>query len=136
MDNKPIDRLIELRKHLGLTQARLGQLVGLSDGSVSRIESGQTIIGDKHIKLICGTLGINETWLKTGEGPMFTEEIPGQKQLLEAFRQLSPGGRKTAIKVAEVLLDSEAERAFEEGYREGLRGLDKIPKSAIKPSDG
>jgi transcriptional regulator with XRE-family HTH domain len=115
MENDLINRFIELRKNHGLTQAKFGKLMGLSDGTISMIESGQRPISEKHIKLICGTLGINETWLKTGEGPVFTEEIPGQKQLLKAFRELSPKGRKMAIKVVEALLEAEIEQAWEDG---------------------
>jgi transcriptional regulator with XRE-family HTH domain len=117
MDNELIKRFIELRKKCGPTQAKFGMMVGLSDGSVSRLESGQITLTEKHIKLICGTLGVNEAWLKEGVGSMFSEEIPGQQQLLEAFRKLSPTGRKAAIKLIEALLDLELERAFDEGVR-------------------
>jgi transcriptional regulator with XRE-family HTH domain len=126
-----IERFIELRKKYGPTQMKFGRLLGLSDGTISTIEAGLRPISEKHIKLICGTLGINEIWFKTGEGLIFTEEIPGQKQLLEAFRQLSPEGRKAAIKLVEALLDSELERAFDEGVRMGIRGLSRAPKTTI-----
>lgn len=134
-----IGRFIELRKKYGPTQGKFGEKLGISDVSVSKIESGKITLNEKHVKLICGTLGINEAWLKEGTGPMFSEEIPGQKQLLEAFRQLSPDGRKAAIKLIEALLDSELERTFDEGYRAGMRGLTRekvskqAPEDAIKP---
>jgi transcriptional regulator with XRE-family HTH domain len=125
MENELIKRFIELRKNKGPTQAKFGKLLGLSDGTISLIESGQIILNEKHIKLVCGTLGVNEAWFKDGVGPIFTEEAPGEKQLLEAFRKLSPDGRKAAIKLIETLLDLELERAFDEGYRTGNRGLAK-----------
>jgi transcriptional regulator with XRE-family HTH domain len=132
-----IRRFIELRKKHGPTQAKFGQMIGVSDVTVSLIESGKIKINDKHIKLVCGTLGINETWLKTGEGSMFTEEIPGQKQLLEAFRHLSPDGRKAAIKVVEALLNSELEKTFDDGYRAGMRGIPKenTPGGMTRPPE-
>jgi transcriptional regulator with XRE-family HTH domain len=138
MENELINRFIELRKKRGLTQSNFGRLIGLSDGSVSRIESGQVTLSEKHIKLVCGTLGVNEAWFRDGVGPIFTEEAPGEKQLLEAFRQLTPDGRKAAIKLIEALLDSELERAFDEGYKAGNRGLAKeaaqnAPGGAAKP---
>jgi transcriptional regulator with XRE-family HTH domain len=128
-----IGRFIELRKKYGPTQGKFGEKLGISDVSVSKIESGKITLNDKHVKLICGTLGVNEAWLREGTGPMFSEEIPGQKQLLEAFRQLSPDGRKAAIKLIEALLDSELERTFDEGYKAGMRGLAKetAPKQAL-----
>jgi transcriptional regulator with XRE-family HTH domain len=76
-----IRRFIELRKNNGPTQAKFGNLLGVSDVTISRIESGQIVINEKHIKLVCGALGVNEAWLKTGKGPVFAEEVPGQKQL-------------------------------------------------------
>jgi transcriptional regulator with XRE-family HTH domain len=110
-----IRRLIELRKNNGPTQARFGNLLGLSDGTISMIEAGLRPITEKHIKLVCGTLGINEIWLKTGEGPVFTEEIPGQKQLLDIFRQLSPKNRQMAINVIETMLKTQIDQAWNEG---------------------
>jgi transcriptional regulator with XRE-family HTH domain len=109
-ENDLIRRFIELRRKYKLTQVEFGKLFGFSSGSVSRIESGQIALNEKNIKLVCGTLGINEAWFKDGTGPMFTEEVPGQKQLLEAFRSLSPDGRKAAIKLIEALLASEQEK--------------------------
>jgi transcriptional regulator with XRE-family HTH domain len=123
-------RFIELRKNHGPTQAKFGQKIGVSDVTISKIESGGIKINEKHIKLVCGTLGINETWLKTGEGPMLSEEVPGQEQLLKAFRQLSPDGRKAAIRLIEALLDSELERAFDDGYRAG--GVWGLPRESPK----
>jgi transcriptional regulator with XRE-family HTH domain len=131
MENDLINRFIEIRKNHGLTQVKFGKIMGLSDGTISMIESGQRPISEKHIKLICGTLGINETWLKTGEGPVFTEEIPGQKQLLEAFKQLSPNGRKIAIKVVEALLEGEIEQAWNEGA--GI--VEPAPEGATRPPE-
>jgi transcriptional regulator with XRE-family HTH domain len=110
-----IRRFIELRKNNGPTQAKFGRLIGVSDVTVSRIESEQIKINEKHIKLICGTLGINETWLKTGEGSVFTEEVPGQKRLLELFRQLTPEGRKMAINVIEAIVKTQIDQAWDEG---------------------
>ena len=110
MENELIRRFIELRKKWKLTQMDFGKLFGFSSGSVSRIESGQIALNEKNIKLICSTLGINEAWFREGTGPMFTEEAPGEKQLLEAFRKMSPTGRKLALKLIEDLLESEQEK--------------------------
>jgi transcriptional regulator with XRE-family HTH domain len=130
-DKAWIGRFIELRKKYGPTQGKFGEMLGISDVSVSKIESGKITLNEKHVKLVCGTLGINETWFKEGKGPMLSEEIPGQKKLLEAFRKLSPAGRKAAIKLIEALLESEIDRAFEEGVRgQGVAREKKPPKQA------
>jgi transcriptional regulator with XRE-family HTH domain len=110
MDNDIIKRFVELRKKHGPTQAKFGKKLGLSDGTISTIESGLRPINEKHVKLICGTLGINETWLKEGIGPMSAEEVLGEKQLIQAFRDLSPEGRRLALKLIIDLLESEQEQ--------------------------
>ena len=118
MEKGIINRFIELREKRLITQDDMGRLLGVSNMTISRMESGKTPISEKHIKLICGALGVHEKWLKTGEGPIFTDDTPGQKQLLDAFRQLSPEGRKLAIKVVEAMVDYEIERAFIDGVRD------------------
>lgn len=135
-----IRRFIEIRKNNGPTQAKFGKLLGLSDGTISTIEAGTRPLTEKHIKLVCGTLGINETWLKTGEGPVFTEEIPGQKRLLDAFRQLSPKGREMAINVIETILKTQLEQAWNEGVGNPIN-WEKMsdtawPEAAPKQSPG
>jgi transcriptional regulator with XRE-family HTH domain len=105
-----IGRFIELRKKYGPTQMKFGKKLGLSDGTISTIEAGIRPISEKHIRLICGALGISEVWFREGTGPMLAEEAPGEKQLLDAFRSLSPEGRRLALKLIENLLESEKER--------------------------
>ena len=80
------NRLKEIRKHLKLTQAELGQELGVSRDSVATYESGR-VIPDKSIRLlICQRFNINETWLETGEGKPYKEGlIP---ELVHALRQM------------------------------------------------
>jgi hypothetical protein len=47
-----------------------------SSGYLSRVESAEKTINDRLVKLICGAFSVNETYLRYGEGEMFTE-IPG-----------------------------------------------------------
>jgi transcriptional regulator with XRE-family HTH domain len=107
-----IGRFIELRKKYGPTQGKFGKKLGISDVSVSKIEAGKIALNEKHVKLICGALGISETWFRDGIGPMLKEEAPGEKQLLEAFRSMSPEGRRLALRLIEDLLESERERQW------------------------
>lgn len=62
------DRFKELRKIFGLSQEELGNKIGLSKSGISNIESGKRNVTDKHIKLICSELPINEEWLRDGIG--------------------------------------------------------------------
>lgn len=69
------ERFRELRELCHMSQAELGELIGLSRSGVSEIESGRRNVNDKHIKLltVSSVNGkfINENWLRTGEGDPF-----------------------------------------------------------------
>lgn len=61
------ERLKTARKSAGLTQAQLGEKIGVSQNTIQKIESG----GDtKHIVTLAKVLNVNANWLQTGEGVM------------------------------------------------------------------
>lgn len=48
---------------------------------------------DRHVKLIVTAFGVNEAWLRTGEGEMFEKDVtPDYKiaETVEIFKQLNP----------------------------------------------
>ncbi|GHU64564.1 hypothetical protein FACS189447_01650 [Spirochaetia bacterium] len=103
-----IGRFIELRKKFGPSQEKFGKMLGLSDGSISLIESGKTTINEKHIKLVSGVLSINEKWLRSGEGPLFKDgKVPDGDTMLEMFRTLSLDGRKMVLDYINLMLKNE-----------------------------
>lgn len=65
------NRLIELRKKLGLNQKDFGKRISIVKSGVSNMESGIRNVSDRTIKMICQEFNVNELWLKTGEGDMF-----------------------------------------------------------------
>lgn len=67
-------RVREVREHLGLSQAQFGERLGVSRDVISNIEYNRLKNPKQKepiIKLICSTFGVNEIWLRTGEGEMF-----------------------------------------------------------------
>lgn len=66
------DRLKELRKKLGLTQKKFAEKLGISRNNIASYETGKSNPGSSIIQLICRVYNVNETWLRTGEGEMFT----------------------------------------------------------------
>ena len=105
------DRLIQLRKRLGLTQSEFGKKIDLTDPMISMFESGKKIPQDGTIRLICLTFGVNETWLREGKGDMMDEEAlfsDYEKRLMALFRALSPRAREMLIEYAEKLRSDEA----------------------------
>lgn len=70
------DRIKLIRKKAGLSQEEFGRRISITKSSVSLLESGKNNPSDQTISLICREFGVNEVWLRTGEGGdenMFTK---------------------------------------------------------------
>lgn len=67
------ERIKKLRKMLGLSQEAFAERIGFKGGAISHIESGRRNITNHIIASICREFGINEHWLRTGEGAMVVE---------------------------------------------------------------
>lgn len=67
------ERLKEIRHHLNMNQNDLGSRIKLSRSHISSLENGAREITDRIIYDICRELNVNEQWLRTGEGGMFSE---------------------------------------------------------------
>ena len=67
------DRIKELRKSLGLTQAAFAEKIGVKQNTIAQYESGRNNPTDAVLALICREYGVNEVWLREGTGPMFVE---------------------------------------------------------------
>lgn len=73
------ERLKEARKLRGITQKALGDMVGLSQAAIQKIEVGKASQTSKILEL-SNALKIRPEWLNTGDGPMLllgqNEAIP------------------------------------------------------------
>jgi len=67
------ERIRELRLALGLNQSEFGARIGLRQTSIANYEKGLRQPLDAVITSICREFGVNEEWLRTGEGPQFVE---------------------------------------------------------------
>ena len=65
------ERVKELRKALNLSQDEFGKRLGLTRGAITNIELNKTELKPLLFDLICREFGVNEEWLRTGEGEMF-----------------------------------------------------------------
>lgn len=66
------DRIRELRKALGLTQQEFADRIGIKRNTVANYETGRNDPVDSVCALIVREFNVNETWLRTGAGEMFT----------------------------------------------------------------
>jgi transcriptional regulator with XRE-family HTH domain len=86
-------RIVLLRHNLKMTQKEFAQKICISTSFQASIEIEQKKVLDRHIKLIVSAFGVNEAWLRTGEGEMFEKDItPDYKitETVEIFKQLNP----------------------------------------------
>ena len=68
-------RLRDVRKSIKpkLSQEAFGNILGVSRDSIATYENGRVTPSDTFIQLLCSKFGIDEHWLRTGEGSMHAE---------------------------------------------------------------
>ena len=62
------NRIKEVRLESGLSQADFARKQNLSRNYLWMIEAGERVPGDRTISDICQKFGVNEVWLRSGEG--------------------------------------------------------------------
>ena len=67
------DRIREIRKHVNLTQTEFGERIGVKGNTVTGYETGLRAPSDAIVLSICREFGVNENWIRTGEGDMLME---------------------------------------------------------------
>lgn len=65
------ERIAEVRKSAGLSQAEMADRLGLSRNFISLMENGNRIPSDRTVSDICREFGVNRVWLETGVGEPF-----------------------------------------------------------------
>ena len=84
------ERLKKLRKTLGLSQEKFGELLGITKSGVSDLESGRRSITKQHLILLQNN-GVNEEWLINGVGEMFVEKTKDE-QIAEMLADIQLSG--------------------------------------------
>lgn len=73
------DRIRALRKALGKNQAEFGEMLGVTRSAAQKWESGETVPVNTVIKLMTQKTGVNEHWLRTGEGEMLLPQTRNEE---------------------------------------------------------
>ena len=145
------ERIKAARKALGLTMEQFGKRVGLSKSAISLIESGKNGTTEQTVASICREFGVNEMWLRTGEGEMFDQSAESsldrlaaeyhlderKKAVISAFLNLSTADQEAILRYVDSLaaelpasspaLDIDAEV---ESYRQELLAQKKVAAAA------
>lgn len=101
------NRIREVRKALGLSQKEFAEQIGLKQTAISMIEKRGSTITEQNIKAICLQFCVNETWLRTGSGPMFLETEKREKEFFAIFDRLSPALQDYLLQAAQLLLEAQ-----------------------------
>jgi transcriptional regulator with XRE-family HTH domain len=117
------ERIRKIRKHLGKSQSKFASELGLNHAIVSVWELDKIEIAEKTIMAICYRFGINDVWLRTGEGNMFSKNSsPEKNELLSIFDKLSPAIQDILLDYARGLLKTQqAIAGKEEPSKKGER---------------
>jgi len=85
------ERIKHLRTTLQMSQAEFAKAIFISNGYIAELENANRKVNDRIIHLISLTFGVNEAWLKNGQGNMFFT-TPSEKlqRLTSLFNELPP----------------------------------------------
>ncbi len=95
-------RIIQVREALRLSQKRFGRNIGMNRDTINNLEHDKVRIKDFHKKCICLYYGVNEDWLNTGEGEMFSDEKAALLERLQAVYSLSDSDARMIARFAEM----------------------------------
>lgn len=65
------ERLLYLRKEMGLTQSELALKLNLTRSTIANCEQNRRELTDRTIADICRVFSVNKEWLKNGTGEMY-----------------------------------------------------------------
>jgi transcriptional regulator with XRE-family HTH domain len=100
------ERILEARKSLDLSQIKFAQGIKISNGYLASIELQNRKVNDRLIQLISTTYGVNEEWLRTGQGDIFGHYDDFElEQLISIYKKLDADLQHYVIKQLNVLLE-------------------------------
>lgn len=97
------NKLLAIRKQMGLTQAEVAEAAGLSDRTYADIERGTVNMRIETVLRICQVLRITPDEVLTEERQ---SDDSGQEALLERLNGCNMKDKETAFRLLEVYLNS------------------------------
>lgn len=131
------DRIKELRRHLELSQNEFGNIIGLKQGAISKLEKSGNIVIDRNVKLICEKFHVQRSWLLEGKGEMFATHTK-QDELMAWAARVSEGPHDDfPYRLADTLarMDEPQWQLLEQIFDSIMAGKDILPASDNIPVD-
>lgn len=93
------DRIKQIRKDNQLTLEQFGNIIGVTQTTISRIENGKRNLTEAMRKSICREFRVDPIWLSTGEGEMFIDQSVELIEMLDKLLHNESKLAKTMFKV-------------------------------------
>lgn len=106
------ERIRKVRKHFNLTQTEFGKRIGVAGNTVTNYESGNREPSNAVITSICREFGIDEVWLRTGDGgpeSMLSKTNPDDKYTL-SLAKLTTSENQFVRNAVNYLAEAEPEK--------------------------
>ena len=103
------ERVRDLRLRLKLTMEEFGKRLGIQKSAVSKIENGSVSLTDQNRIAICREFGVNEEWLRNGDGEPFAEvsrDEQSEKMVNEIMRDKPESFKRRYISALAALDES------------------------------
>lgn len=97
------ERLQKARKAKKLTQEQLAESLGISNGSISRIERGDLKVGLPRLYKICDKLDISASGILTGT-PQIQQSIPLEAEFQNLLNNSSFSEQKMIYELAKTVI--------------------------------
>lgn len=97
------NKLLSIRKRMGMTQAEVAEAAGLSDRTYADIERGSVNMRIETILRICNALHITPDEVLTEETSVASVR---QSELMDRLNACNPKDRETALQLLTVYLQS------------------------------
>jgi transcriptional regulator with XRE-family HTH domain len=105
-------RIKEIRDRLKISQVEFSERIFVSKSFYGDIEIGKKKVNDRIIFIISKQFNVNEEWVRTGKGEMFTDTPPDirREQLLNIYNQLDGSLRECLVEQSGILLKLQKEK--------------------------
>ena len=97
------ERIKFIREHFELTQDESGKRIGSARNTIANYENGNRNPSNSVLKSICREFGVNEDWLRTGEGEMF-EQLTDQQKLMKYTAMILKGEDSVVVAAIQALI--------------------------------
>lgn len=91
------DRIKLIRKGNNLTQVDFGKKIGVKGNTITGYETGLRTPSDAVIFSICREFNINEEWLRTGAGEMYSIQTDDYTEITVDIDKNDPKARQAII---------------------------------------